>query len=139
MGPGWYGAAVQDESRPDTPQPEARPPAPTSAKGDRTMRGSRFFSSVDASLLGLGTQMLSEVVAGVLLGLGLDHVLGTPNRWVVVGSIVGVAVAMATVIRLAFRPQSPRRQPPGCAPGSPARPGTADPGQAGPSKENPKP
>ncbi|MCE2881280.1 MAG: AtpZ/AtpI family protein [Planctomycetaceae bacterium] len=84
------------------------------------MRGSRFFSSVDASLLGLGTQMLSEVVAGVLLGLGLDHILGTKGRWVVVGSIAGVAVAMVTVFRLALRPQTPRRTAPGSRAGGSA-------------------
>lgn len=83
--------------------------------------------------------MLSEVVAGVLLGLGLDHVLGTRNRWVVVGSIVGVAVAMATVIRLAFRPQSPRRLPPGRVDGAGKPAGKADSGSASASKESSKP
>ena len=64
-------------------------------------------------MLGLGSQMLSEVVAGVLLGYGLDYFLGTPKRWVVVGAVAGVAVAMVTVFRLALRPQTPRRPPPG--------------------------
>ena len=63
-----------------------------------------FFSTVDASLLGLGTQMMSEVIAGVLLGYGIDYILGTRNRWIVVGSIAGVVVAMATVLRMAMRP-----------------------------------
>lgn len=72
----------------------------------------RFLQSVDASLIGLGTQMLSEVAAGVLLGIAADYMLGTKNRWVVVGSITGVIVAMWTVIRLAIRMQTPRRQPP---------------------------
>jgi len=83
-------------------------------------RGTRFFSSVDASTLGLGSQMLSEVVAGVLLGYGLDYLLGTRNRWIVVGSIAGVAVAMITVVRVAMRPQTPRRRPPG-PPSAPTR------------------
>jgi F0F1-type ATP synthase assembly protein I len=114
MGPGWYGVGVQDESRPD--QSDARPEAPANARGatpSSRVRGNAFFSAVDASMLGLGSQMMSEVVAGVLLGLGLDYVLGTRNRWVVVGSIAGVAVAMVTVVRVAMRPQTPRRQPPG--------------------------
>lgn len=72
----------------------------------------RFMQSVDASLLGLGTQMLSEVAAGVLLGIAADYLLGTKNRWVVVGSIMGVIVAMWTVIRVALRLQAPRRRPP---------------------------
>ena len=72
-----------------------------------------LFRSVDASLLGLGTQMLSEVAAGVLLGLGADYMLGTKNRWVVVGSIMGVVVAMWTVIRVAMKLQVTRREAPG--------------------------
>jgi F0F1-type ATP synthase assembly protein I len=72
-----------------------------------------LFRSVDASLLGLGTQMLSEVAAGVLLGLGADYMLGTKNRWVVVGSILGVAVSMWTVIRIAMKLQVNRREAPG--------------------------
>ena len=67
-------------------------------------------------MLGLGSQMLSEVVAGVLLGYGLDYLLGTRNRWIVVGSVAGVAVAMITVVRVAMRPQTPRRRPPGQPP-----------------------
>ena len=73
----------------------------------------RFLQSVDASLIGLGTQMLSEVAAGVLLGLAADYMLGTKNRWVVVGSIMGVVVAMWTVVRVAMRLQAPRRPAPG--------------------------
>ncbi|MFZ9881556.1 MAG: AtpZ/AtpI family protein [Phycisphaerales bacterium] len=90
-----------DESRPDPSKPDAS-----------RARGMRFFRSTDASLLGLGTQMLSEVAAGVLLGLGADYLAGTKNRWVVVGSIAGVVVAMWTVIRVAMRLQTPRREPP---------------------------
>jgi F0F1-type ATP synthase assembly protein I len=63
----------------------------------------KMLGSTDASLIGLGTQMLSEVAAGVLLGLGADYLLETHNRWVVVGSIMGVVVAMWTVIRMTIR------------------------------------
>jgi F0F1-type ATP synthase assembly protein I len=103
MGMGWYGVGVKDESRPEPrPEPlvEPKPKAPRSAP---------FFSSVDASMLGLGSQMLSEVIAGVLIGYGLDYLLGTKNTWIVVGSLAGVTVAMVSVIRVAMRPQSPRR------------------------------
>lgn len=79
----------------------------------------RFLQSADASLLGLGTQMLSEVAAGVLLGLGADYMLGTKNRWIVVGSIVGVVVAMWTVVRVAMRLQTTRREPPARKRGAP--------------------
>ena len=93
---------VKDESRSEAtsktsekPHPQPRKPKP-------------FFSTVDASLLGLGTQMMSEVIAGVLLGYGIDYILGTRNRWIVVGSIAGVVVAMATVLRMAMRPPASR-------------------------------
>ena len=64
-------------------------------------------------MLGLGSQMMSEVVAGVLLGYGVDYLLGTKNRWIVVGAIVGVVVAMVTVIKFAMRAQRPQRKPGG--------------------------
>ncbi len=84
------GESEQEPSRPASPQVAPKP---------RGLRGS------DASLLGLGTQMMSEVAAGVLLGLGADYLLGTQNRWVVVGSIGGVVVSMWTLIRVAMRLQ----------------------------------
>lgn len=71
------------------------PPAPKLKTG--------FLSGTDASLIGLGAQVASEVAAGVLLGLGADHLLGTERRWLIVGSLVGVAVAMWTLIRTAMR------------------------------------
>lgn len=118
---------MQDESRSPTdtsqsPKEPAGADAPASrgngASGPRRdpssrIRGKPFFSSVDASLLGIGSQMLSEVAAGVLLGYGLDYLLGTKNRWIVVGSIAGIVVAMMSVFRLALKTQPPRRQPPG--------------------------
>jgi F0F1-type ATP synthase assembly protein I len=123
MGSGWYGVAVTDESRPTSDRASetgapSRVPAPAS---DRAPRSRAFFSSFDASMLGLGSQMLSEVVAGVILGFGIDYMLGTRNRWIVVGSIAGVVVAMVTVFRIALRPQTPRRQAPGQKPAPPSR------------------
>ncbi len=71
--------------------------------------------------------MLSEVVAGVLIGYGLDYLLGTKNTWIVVGSLAGVAVAMFSVIRVAMRPQTPLRRPSGGkSPSVDARPLRAD-------------
>ncbi len=71
----------------------------------RTLRAS------DASLMGLGMQMMSEVAAGVLLGVGADYLLDTKGRWVVVGSILGILVAMWTVIRVGMRMQGAPRKP----------------------------
>jgi F0F1-type ATP synthase assembly protein I len=88
---------VQGESEPEASPP--REPTRQVAQRPRGLRGA------DASLLGLGTQMMSEVAAGVLLGLGADYLLDTKNRWVVVGSITGVVVAMWTLVRVAMRLQ----------------------------------
>ena len=90
---------MQDESGPSD---RLTGPSPGAGGGARP-RGIKGFSVSEASLLGLGTQMLSEVAAGILLGLAADYMLGTHNRWIVVGSIVGVAVAMWTVIRTTIR------------------------------------
>lgn len=129
---------MNDESRPSKPREDllssdrlnANPSKPdmssasrvdasegASARAVSRVRGKPFFSSVDASLLGIGSQMLSEVAAGVLLGYGLDYLFGTKNRWIVVGSIAGIAVAMLSVFRLALKTQPPRRQAPGGSPG----------------------
>ena len=89
-------------------------------RSQSAVRQKAFFTSVDASLLGLGSQMMSEVAAGVLLGYGLDYLLGTKNRWIVVGSIAGIAVAMVTVFRLALKKPPPRPSRPGWRPKTPA-------------------
>jgi F0F1-type ATP synthase assembly protein I len=65
--------------------------------------------------------MLSEVVAGVLLGYGLDYMLGTSKRWVVVGAIAGVAVSMVTVFRVALRKPNVGSGAPRGAAGEPPR------------------
>lgn len=65
--------------------------------------------------------MLSEVVAGVLLGYGLDYMLGTSKRWVVVGAIAGVAVSMVTVFRVALRKPKVGSGAPRRAAGEPPR------------------
>jgi len=127
---------VTDESRP-TPDRPAEPQGRTpSLPKPPAPKSNAFFSSVDASMLGLGSQMLSEVVAGVLLGYGLDYMLGTRNRWIVVGAIAGVVVAMVAVFRIALRPQTPRRTPPGTRPAARTSP-TA--GQGGPRPPAPDP
>ena len=103
-------------------------PAGDQVLSTRTQSAARqkaFFTSVDASLLGLGSQMMSEVAAGVLLGYGLDYLLGTKNRWIVVGSIAGIAVAMVTVFRVALKKPPPRPARPGWRPKTPATGGTA--------------
>ena len=104
------------ESEPPTSNAPSNPPstktdATADAKELRRLRSDfdrkgsqiKMFANADASLLGLGTQILSEVLAGVALGWGADALLGTERRWIVVGSITGVVVAMVTLTRTAMR------------------------------------
>jgi F0F1-type ATP synthase assembly protein I len=143
---------VIDESRPSADseqsprattgeQAPASLPARPGGRADPAsrIRGKPFFSSVDASLLGIGSQMLSEVAAGVLLGYGLDYLLGTRNRWIVVGSLAGIAVAMVSVFRLALKTQPPRRLPPGSQARDGGAPSTVegDEMHPGPRQDNP--
>jgi F0F1-type ATP synthase assembly protein I len=123
---------AQAQSSGDTTQPSVGRQGDVSAddqvsstRSQSAVRQKAFFTSVDASLLGLGSQMMSEVAAGVLLGYGLDYLLGTKNRWIVVGSIAGIAVAMVTVFRLALKKPPPRPSRPGWRPKTPATGGTA--------------
>ncbi len=122
---------AQAQSSGDTTQPSLERQGDVSAddqvsstRSQSAVRQKAFFTSVDASLLGLGSQMMSEVAAGVLLGYGLDYLLGTKNRWIVVGSIAGIAVAMVTVFRLALKKPPPRPSRPGWRPKTPATGGT---------------
>ena len=104
------------ESEPPTSNAPSNPPstktdATADAKELRRLRSDfdrkgsqiKMFANADASLFGLGTQILSEVLAGVALGWGADALLGTERRWIVVGSITGVVVAMVTLTRTAMR------------------------------------
>jgi len=91
---------VAHESEPSSSEPTGSGSSP---------RRPASFGAADASLIGLGTQMVSEVVAGVLIGIGVDYMLDTKGRWVVVGSIGGVIVAMWTIVRVAMRLQAQPR------------------------------
>ena len=93
---------MKDESGPSERSGQSASP-PSGAEPRARARGVKGFGVSDASLLGLGTQMLSEVAAGILLGLGADYMMGTYNRWIVVGAIGGVVVSMWTVIRTTMR------------------------------------
>jgi F0F1-type ATP synthase assembly protein I len=134
---------AQAQSSGDTTQPSLGRQGEVSAgdqvsstRSQSAVRQKAFFTSVDASLLGLGSQMMSEVAAGVLLGYGLDYLLGTKNRWIVVGSIAGIAVAMVTVFRLALKKPPPRPSRPGWRPKTPVTGETTTEGTASKSDES---
>lgn len=87
---------------------------------------------VGFQMLGLGWQMTAEVIAGAALGWGADHLLGTAPKGVMVGSLVGVAVAIYSLVRGGLRlykavdradaMRRKARQPaPGSAPETPGR------------------
>ena len=53
-------------------------------------------------LAGLGGTMASEIIAGALLGWVLDRVFGTKPTLLIVCTILGVVVGLATFIRSAL-------------------------------------
>ena len=52
---------------------------------------------------GLGMEVAGAVVAGALLGWAFDHWRGTAPTGVLVGSLVGIAVGMWSLIRGALK------------------------------------
>ena len=58
---------------------------------------------VGFQMLGLGWQMSTEVIAGAVLGWGVDHFFGTAPKGVLVGSLVGIAVAIYSLVRGGLR------------------------------------
>lgn len=53
-------------------------------------------------MAGLAFTLSSEVAAGAVLGLVIDHFAATAPRWLLVGSITGIAVGMLSFVRGAF-------------------------------------
>ncbi len=58
---------------------------------------------VGFQMLGLGWQMTAEVLAGAFLGWGVDHFFGTGPKGVLIGSLVGIAVAVYSLVRGGLR------------------------------------
>ena len=56
-------------------------------------------------LSGMGIELASHILAGVLLGWLLDKLFKTAPVWLVVGSITGLVVGMAEFIRSALKAQ----------------------------------
>ena len=83
----------------------------------RTTAESREFAS--AGMAGLGFEVASQVAAGALLGWLYDQWRGGSRMEVLVGSILGIAVGLFTMIRRGAEAQPrSRRQaspPPGAA------------------------
>ena len=55
----------------------------------------------------MGFELFSEILAGVLIGLGLDWLFGTSPVFLIIGSIAGVTVGMISFIRQASRASLP--------------------------------
>lgn len=53
-------------------------------------------------MAGLAFTLSSEVAAGAILGLVIDHFAKTAPRWLLIGSIAGIAVGMLSFVRGAF-------------------------------------
>ena len=63
----------------------------------------RREASIGWRMAGLGMQTSSEVVAGALIGWGLDHWLESSPTWLLAGGIAGIAVGLTTLIRGAMK------------------------------------
>ena len=68
-------------------------------------RASRPNGDVEAEtrigyrMAGIGFEVASEVAAGALIGWGIGHLAGRPDRGVLIGGVAGIAVGMWTLIR----------------------------------------
>lgn len=51
-------------------------------------------------LSGLGFTMASEIVAGLLIGWLVDVLVGTKDTWIIVGTIIGLIVALISAIKI---------------------------------------
>ncbi len=49
-------------------------------------------------MAGIGFEVASEVAAGALIGWGIGHLVGSPDKGVLIGGLIGIAVAMWTLI-----------------------------------------
>ncbi len=65
-------------------------------------RGSRQSSQL-WQLSGLGFEFASQIIAGLLLGLLIDHLCTTSPLWTVIGTVAGLLVGLTTMIRSALK------------------------------------
>jgi F0F1-type ATP synthase assembly protein I len=79
-------------------------------RGPRGPRGSgsdgaraRRETSIGWRMAGLGLQTSSEVVAGALIGWGIDRWLDSAPKGLLFGGIAGIAVGLTTLIRGAMK------------------------------------
>ena len=73
------------------------------AERDARREADSIERRVGFQMLGLGWQMTAEVLAGAFLGWGVDHLFGTGPKGVLVGSLVGIAVAVYSLVRGGLR------------------------------------
>jgi len=73
------------------------------AERDARREADSIERRVGFQMLGLGWQMTAEVLAGAFLGWGVDHFFGTGPKGVLVGSLVGIAVAVYSLVRGGLR------------------------------------
>ncbi len=54
-------------------------------------------------LAGMGATLASEILAGTLIGWGLDALFGTKPTLLIICTILGVVIGMGTFLRTALR------------------------------------
>jgi ATP synthase protein I len=99
------GTSQPQESRPSRDVPDAAGAAGRARAAEQEARreADSIERRVGFQMLGLGWQMTAEVLAGAFLGWGVDHFFGTGPKGVLVGSLVGIAVAVYSLVRGGLR------------------------------------
>ncbi len=99
------GTPQPQESRPSRDVPDAAGAAGRARAAEQEARreADSIERRVGFQMLGLGWQMTAEVLAGAFLGWGVDHFFGTGPKGVLVGSLVGIAVAVYSLVRGGLR------------------------------------
>jgi len=99
------GTPQPQESRPLRDVPDAAGAAGRARAAEQEVRreADSIERRVGFQMLGLGWQMTAEVLAGAFLGWGVDHFFGTAPKGVLVGSLVGIAVAVFSLVRGGLR------------------------------------
>ena len=84
-------------------------PAESRSERDRRERG------VGYRMFAIGYTSASEAIAGLLIGAGVDWVFGCGPWGLVIGGVVGVAVAMWSLVRRSLQLQATVGRPTGAS------------------------
>jgi len=82
------------------------PEPPTDTPESRRRARDRAERGVGYRMFGIGYTSVSEAIAGLLIGAGVDWAFGTGPWGLVVGGVAGIGVAMWSLVRNGLRLQA---------------------------------